>query len=780
MGVSQEPLNRDPLPFRTHPRQACPKCYSELRAMASPVAIPAANHLPADRFYRTALFFLVLTSVITLVATGKLDLFTTIAAPVFVLYKGLRWWRGFPAELPHIIATRLVVSYLFFFPIDAIFLSRSFAASSANPNLYSTLVASVHFLLFVTVVRLYSASTDRDALFLSMLAFAGVLASAIFTVDTYFFVLFLVFLFFSVATFTGLEIRRGARGSLFPVPSSNSPQERRFYRALSLASLSLTLGAIFFGAILFFVFPRFSAGYFARTGLQPSLMVGFSDEVELGQIGRLKKDNTVVLRIKTGSPVQYPMLRWRGIALSTFDGRRWFSPAINLANHYPGSDGWITIVRQADPEAPAAAELHFTALMEPSASDAVFAPAQALVLRGNFSGDAGTYYSSVQHSRLTTDAAGSITNPYRNFAQIRYEGVSRLPVARPAQARFAGNDYPEKIREVYLQLPVLDPRIPDLARRVTASGDNALDKAIALESYLRTNYGYTLDLTGKLGDDPLARFLFETKEGHCEYFASAMAIMLRSIGIPSREVNGFLPGEYNDLGGDYIVRASDAHSWVEAYFPGTGWLTFDPTPAAPESAGGFRVRLGQYIDWMELSWREWVINYDLSHQLQLSRMMRQNSIDWTVSTRAKFRGLENSGIRTLIAWQRSHGRLSLGVPIVAVLLLVVLRYAWVRALFSWLSLIWHTNLSPAKRHHPQLASRLYVELLRVLARRGFTRSEAETPREFADSLAFHPLLAPAVREFTDLYAQARFGGAACDAFRLRALLDQIRAVPRPR
>jgi len=73
-----------------------------------------------------------------------------------------------------------------------------------------------------------------------------------------------------------------------------------------------------------------------------------------------------------------------------------------------------------------------------------------------------------------------------------------------------------------------------------------------------------------------------------------------------------------------------------------------------------------------------------------------------------------------------------------------------------------------------------VELLRVLARRGVTRSEAETPREFADSLAFHPLLAPAVREFTDLYAQARFGGAACDAFRLRALLDQIRAVPRPR
>jgi len=745
--------------------------------MASTVATPA-SHLPADRFYRTALFFLVLTSVITLVATGKLDLFTTIAAPVFVLYKGLRWWRGFPAELPHAIATRLVVSYLVFFPIDAIFLSRSFAAASANPNLYSTLVASVHFLLFVTVVRLYSATTDRDALFLSMLAFAGVLASAIFTVDTYFLVLFLVFLFFSVAAFTGLEIRRGARGSLFPLLSSNGSQERRFYRALSLASLSLTLGAIFFGAILFFVFPRFSAGYFARTGIQPSLMVGFSDEVELGQIGQLKKDNTVVLRIKTGSPVHYPMLRWRGIALSTFDGKRWFSPAINPMNHYPAPDGWITVGSRTELQAPPAAELHFTVLMEPSASDAVFAPAQALFLRGNFSGDAGTYYSSIQRSRLITDAAGSISNPYRNFAQIRYEGVSRLPVARPAQARSAGSDYPEKIREVYLQLPPLDPRTPDLARRVTASADNPFDKAVTLESYLRSNYGYTLNLTGKLGDDPLARFLFETREGHCEYFASAMAIMLRSIGIPSREVNGFLPGEYNGLGGDYIVRASDAHSWVEVYFPGTGWLTFDPTPAAPESAGGFRARLGQYIDWMELSWREWVINYDLNHQMQLSRMMRQNSVDWTVTTRTRFRNLENRGIKALVAWQRSHGRLGLAVPILALLLLVVLRFQWIRALFSWFSLIWQTNLSPAQRNNAQLASRLYTELLRVLARRGFTRNEAQTPMEFADSLALQAGLAPAVREFTDLYAQARFGGAACDAFRLRALLEQIRAVPR--
>src|SRR5207253_6866831 len=118
-------------------------------------------------------------------------------------------------------------------------------------------------------------------------------------------------------------------------------------------------------------------------------------------------------------------------------------------------------------------------------------------------------------------------------------------------------------------------------------------------------YSYTLNLTGKPGRDPLAHFLFEARAGHCEYFASAMAIMLRTLGIPSREVNGFLPGEYNDLAGDYIVRASDAHSWVEVYFPGDGWQVFDPTPSNLESGKGFLTRLGLYIDWLQVTWSDW-------------------------------------------------------------------------------------------------------------------------------------------------------------------------------
>lgn len=748
--------------------------------MAATLATPVSS-LPADRFYRTALFFVVLTSIITLIATGKLDPLTVIAAPTLVLYKGYRWWQGKPVELKQKLATRIVLGYLLVFPLDLLFVSRALAGNTQNPGLYAALLASVHFLIFVTIVRLYSVTTDRDALFLSMLSFAGVLASAVFTVDTSFLIFFLVFLIFAVAVFIGLEIRKGARGAVFPALAAQGAAEGKFYRALGLAALSLSLGAMALGSVLFFVFPRFSAGYFAASGIQPSLMSGFSDNVVLGQIGEIKKNNTVVMRVQTGTQVRYPLLRWRGIALTTFDGHRWYTRDTERQVRTPGGDGWITVASRADVEGRSAAQVQFVVLLQPIASDALFAPAQVFQLRGNFSTEETSFASAVRHSFLTVDSTGSIYNQSKNMGQIRYEGVSLLPVARPSNARFAGTSYSPEIRQTYLQLPEdLDARIPELARNITGAENNSYDKALALETYLKTHFGYTLKLAATPQTDPLAHFLFETKAGHCEYFASAMTIMLRTLGIPSREVNGFLPGEYNDVGGDYIVRASDAHSWVEAYFPGSGWVTFDPTPGASSGTAGVFSRMSLYLDWFQLAWNEWVINYDMSHQTELARNVNQVSSDWKKRWQRKFRQAQNEGMQWLVDWQRAHGDLSLLFPIALVAGLVVLRLGWVRALLRRLALAWETNRPAQARNNPQLAARLYGELLRLLERRGFRRSEAQTPREFAASSAFEPALAPAVREFTDLYQQARFGGSACDAPRLRVLLDTVHSAPRPR
>jgi len=736
--------------------------------------------LPADRFYRTALIFLVLTSVLTLAATGKLDPFTSVLAPTVILVNAILFWRGTPFVLQQSTATRLVVAYLFVFPLDALLVFHNLGSATANPVLYAVLLASVHFLLFVTAVRVYSATTDRDALFLAMLAFAAILAAAILTIDTYFLAFFVAFLLSAVAMFVGLEIRRGARGAVFPPLNAQPDRERRFHRALALAALTVALGAVALGAALFFVFPRFSAGYFARAGLQPSLMSGFSDSVELGRIGEIKQNTAVVMRVRTGRRLNYPLLRWRGIALTTFDGRRWTTTEAGKENRAPGDDGWIQLFSERNLQAPPAAEVHFTVLLQPIASDALFAPAQLIMLRGNFLGDSGTYYANSRRSSVVLYPSGSVYNPYRNYAQIRYEGISLVPMSRPQKARFAGTDYPDNLRNLYLRLPSsLDPRIPDLARKITVAAHNPFDKAVIMEYFLRNNFAYTLTLTGKPGKDPLAHFLFDTRAGHCEYFASAMAVMLRTLGIPSREVNGFLPGEYNDVAGDYIVRASDAHSWVEAYFPGSGWIPFDPTPPSSSDFSGLMARMGMYVDWFQLNWNEWIINYDFAHQIQLSRSVRQGSMDWSESLRAEFRHLQDRGMNSLTSWQESHGQLGLLFPAALVFLLVILRFDWVLKFIRWLSLTWQLHVSPEMRDNSMLASRLYAEFLRLLERRGFTRAETQTALEFARSLPVHRELVPAVREFTDLYAQARFGDKPCDSFRLRALLEQLRSLPRP-
>ena len=740
--------------------------------MAASASITSVPALPAERFFRTSLFLLMTTAVATLVSTGKLDLFTMIVAPSAVLYKGVRWWRRCPAEIPQRIATRLVVAYLLLFPLDVIFLSRSFVSASSNPALYAALLGAIHFLLFVMLIRLYSATTDRDALFLTMLSFAAILAAAVLTIDTTFLGLFFLFLLFGVATFVGLEMRRGSKGAIAPEVDAQPQQERRLDRALVFAALSVALGAMIIGGALFFFFPRFSAGYLGRTSLQPTLMSGFSDDVELGQIGEIKKNSTVVMRVRTGKPVGYPTLRWRGIALSSFDGKRWSSPEHDSVTIPAGMNGWINLTeRPGEPADPTATILRYTILLQPVATDTMFAPANAVSIRGNLSGEGSSTELGARRSYIIRDSTGSLFNPFHNFSTIRYEGFSLLPARNVPRLRAASTEYSEEIRNIYLQLPKLDPRIPALAKQITARAQTPFDKTITLENYLRSHYAYNLNLTGKPGDDPLAHFLFETRSGHCEYFASAMAIMLRTLDIPTREVNGFLPGEYNDLGEDYIVRASDAHSWVEVYFPGTGWMTFDPTPPGAEDAGGFFSRLGQYMDWFELSWNEWVINYDFIHQILLAQTMQRTTRSWTEIARSWFTHQQAKGRR----WMRSRNDwLRLLIPCVIVLFLMALRFDLVVAFVRRLWLSWQLRSPELARSNPQLASRLYGELLYLLARRGFARQPTQTPFEFAAAVS-QPRLAPAVYEFTQCYTQARFGGAPCDTIRLRALLEQIRS-----
>jgi len=356
---------------------------------------------------------------------------------------------------------------------------------------------------------------------------------------------------------------------------------------------------------------------------------------------------------------------------------------------------------------------------------------------------------------------------------VRYEGVSNLPIVPPPQLRKAPLVYPEQITDTYLELPPIDPRIRKLAEEITAGSQNAYDKAANIERYLITRYAYTLDLTGPRADDPLANFLFVRRAGHCEYFASALTVMLRAIGIPARYVTGFLPGEFNDLAGDYIVRQSDAHTWVEVYFPSYGWITFDPTPPGNGKQGGLFDRFTLYWDWFQSTWSEWIVNYDFSHQITLGQNVQQSSRNWGESARQYFRQKQEQAMQVLLVLDRRIEASPYFLPGILVFLVALLFYLRGRSMIGYLVARWSLRARRGGDLTAPLAALEYREMLRLLAKCGWQKAPSQTPLEFAAAIPIADLAAP-VAQLTELYQSARFGSHPARIEQMSSLLGAIR------
>jgi hypothetical protein len=638
-------------------------------------------------------------------------------------------------------------------------------------------------MLFATVVRLYSAATTRDYLFLTMMGFTSMLAAAILTVDTVFLAFFFIFLGLAVSTFVGLEMWRSAQGTVTRPMESGTSAANQLHNALGVTSAGIALGSLAVGSIIFLILPRFSGGYMSGLNVQPAMISGFSDDVELGEIGEIKKNSTVVMRVTVdGGVLAAQGVHWRGVALTKFDGKRWYNePHEPTTLTSPAEGGWFRL-NSEDVHAPRIGrQIHYTVLLEPIGSTALFFANEAESVRGHFIDDAGRAPYGQRRTYLLQDFTGSVFNPYHSYARMEYEANSLVPAPPPAAVRQAGVDYPGSIRETYLQLPSLDFRIPDLAKQITVRDKDPYDKARSIEGYLRSHYGYTLDLGGTRPADPLAYFLFQKRAGHCEYFAAAMTVMLRTLGIPARYINGFQTGEFNDIAGDLVVRASDAHSWVEAYFPGFGWLTFDPTPPSNDAPPGMFAQLSHYWDWFELVWSEWVINYDVVHQITVAQNLGRFSRDWAEKIRTDFSSARRNATDRLKLWQERISRSPSGrtgvflIFGVFVLGVIVLRPEVRRRL----AVIWRTRVLPARQMTPHLATLQYREMLHVLAGGGIHKTDAQTPMEFAASLPDGSLSAPVI-ELTSIYQAARYGGKPADPQIASSLIDRIHKFLRKR
>jgi hypothetical protein len=303
-------------------------------------------------------------------------------------------------------------------------------------------------------------------------------------------------------------------------------------------------------------------------------------------------------------------------------------------------------------------------------------------------------------------------------------------------------------------------RLPRLARRVIteAGASNQYDAARALEAHLQKDYGYTLDLKIS-GIDPLADFLFNVREGHCEYFSTAMAVMLRTQGIPARVVNGFRMGEYNDAAGVYTVTQRDAHSWVEVYFPTTdSWVTFDPTPAAGRPVRertGLTGWLSKNAEALEMLWVQYVVGYDNQEQRSLAKSVSNRFYDLRNWLGVQFESWKET-VSEWFGWlggDSSDGHFSytrliwLLLPVLLILAGGIVLARRIRRLGFWQSF---------KRRQVEGPNRSVVEfyerMTKALSARGLNRDAGETPLEFATTTGI-----PEVTQITRAYNRVRFG-----------------------
>jgi transglutaminase-like putative cysteine protease len=649
------------------------------------------------------------------------------------------------------------------------------------------IAALTHFILFLSAVKLVQVKADRDWLFLYLISFFEVLLAAGLSVSPLFVGSLALYTFCALSTVVCFEIRKSRRAieiqetrllsqprvswlsrlsknSTAKTPSSNDA------RRLPLVALSL-LALIFALALpIFFIMPRFSGSALARADGGLNGVVGFSDEVTLGEIGSLQRSERVVMRVRVEDPLaaRHQTLRWRGVALDEFNGRAWRRSNKEL-EYRRGNDRNLFQFGTTQSLEHLTTQTFF---IEPIDTPVLFIASRPVAIQ------AALPYIGI-------DGEDSLTTRDHSQERISYRAYSDTTEPPAEQLRRDLAPY-EPTLERYLHVPNdLDPRIRELARSLIAGtrSGNRYDAARVIEAYFQQNFGYTLEQKSSGAQDPLADFMFRVREGHCEYFSTAMAVMLRSVGIATRVVNGFQLGEYNDAADVYTVRQSDAHSWVEVYFPETGaWVTFDPTPVAgrPGSNGatGFwRGRLGKYAEALELFWIQYVVAYDKQEQRSLVTSLRGQLGVYRQTAGQTFSELRAG----LSAWWQSlsngdggaasHGRSSLAnvpalVGVCALVGLLLLCAVRLRRLRLW------EYLKFWRRDRKSYSSVVFYErMMKALESRGLLRSPDETPLEFAATTGM-----PEATLLTRSYNRVRFGAhelTKAEAARIEEWLRRI-------
>lgn len=604
---------------------------------------------------------------------------------------------------------------------------------------------------------------------IAILAFLHLCAATVLTTEVIYGALFLGFVVLTPWMLALTHLRAEIEGHFAPPGTPGPEQEATLARVLAsrrlvggaflVGTAAISVPLFFSTALLFVLFPRVGLGFLAFGESAGTHLAGFGSDVELGDVGVLRDDPTVVMRIvpppgTVGTEVESFAVYLRGTSFDAYDGRRWTRTHTGgeRIRRY-GEDFLLT--RYAEP----GRDHPWQISLEHIDQEVVFLPPHTVAVEVP-----PRYASGLDVGRDLTIYPG---------LELRYEDADSLGLRYTAWTSGDPSEEPidtlgEDDLRRYLALPPGHESLRAIAEAWTAGATTPRARA---EAILARLHGPAFTYTTRMEDvgdrPPLVWFLEVGRRGHCEYFASAMAILLREVGVPTRNVTGFASAHFNSYGRYYAVRSGDAHAWVEAYLPGEGWVRFDPTPASDEPASALARMVAEaraLADAIRSRWDEWIVGYDLRAQRDFARAVGR-----------LFSGEGGASERTHVE-EQDDGRSQAPWRAIGIVVALV-------ALFALADRAYRALLAPPEKKAPtpDAAVReiiaLYRELERELARLGTPRPPSATPLEHARALSAQGARSAAIAaKVTARYLDVRFGGVVIDATELAALRAEVRSL----
>jgi hypothetical protein len=580
--------------------------------------------MPFRRIHKIITYLMAVQGLGLLVLSGELTLVGSIAAAVLLVAS---WF----AEGER-IATKRYTNFWNAITV-AVFIVQ-FVRWMAGEGLP---IVAVQFAAFLQVNKLFNRRRQGDYDQIAILSLMHLIVSAILYTEMSY---ALVFIMYTIVTPWMLvlgQIRREVEAKYWDRENRRSLKDlervlrsRRIISGRFLFSTALLSIPIYLmTALLFLFFPRIGFGLLAASDPSQRQLTGFSDQVIIGDLAPLFDDPTVVMRVEfPEGPLpeeKLSSLYWRGSAYDSFDGIQWH----RTLGHGSLLESWgryyvLTPEHErtgSDPQRILSGMRQFDVFLQPLYPKVVFVPQETAFLAVPAPSEL-----RVMGQKLRWGPSNEVRYSDPGATGIHYvvyldESALVSATMRPFEGRLAPS---ARTLEPYLQHPPLSQRFEELADGFERDHPDPLHRARAIETWLRTNLGYTTTASREVPETmaPVDAFLFEWREGNCEYFSTAMVILLRASHVPARNITGFIGGAWNDVGDYLAVREADAHSWVEVHVDGQGWILFDPTPpseALPGDDGSILAFLSEFVDTIRLSWHKRIIAYDLTQQADLLR-----------------------------------------------------------------------------------------------------------------------------------------------------------------